>query len=331
MPAEVETMMYVREEPWHHLGVKLDNPATAKEAIVASGLDWKVEMCDVYAAAVRDVGGSLKNVPLQAPDNQAVVRELDDSVLGIVGKNYVPIQNEESFDLMDSVVGAGQAIYHTAGSLRGGRRVWMLIQLPGDLLITEKEIINRYLLLTNAHDGSSTLKMFFTPVRVVCMNTLTWALHQRKEGEGINIRHCGDIESKVDEAKAALGFATRYYSELELASRKLIETRADQAMVDKLLESCFPRAMAEDATEREQSVLAQLDWIASGNTGTVTPGTEGSLYAWVNAVAEYVDHNRHSRGTDETIKRSNRMDSIVFGGGRDKKQRAFTAAMAMVS
>jgi hypothetical protein len=120
MPAEIDSMMYVGETPWHRLGTRLDNPATAEEAMRAAGLGWEVQLQPLYTGPERMV---------KVRDRYAVCRtdrldQADGGQLGVVGRDFTPLQNREAFSFLDPVVGDGGAIYHTAGSLRGGRRVW---------------------------------------------------------------------------------------------------------------------------------------------------------------------------------------------------------------
>ena len=169
MPANIDKMMWVGEKPWHGEGTKLENVATSAEAIEAAGLDWKVEKRGLYFA---QTDGTTQLIP----GKYATVRTDNQVALGIVGKVYTPLQNKEAFSFFDSIVGVKEAMYHTAGSLGKGERVWILAKLPGYIKVTEDDVVEKYLLLANSHDGSSAVEMLFTPVRVVCQNTLNLAI-----------------------------------------------------------------------------------------------------------------------------------------------------------
>jgi Domain of unknown function (DUF932)/Tetratricopeptide repeat len=198
MPHSVESMMYAGQVPWHGLGTPVSTEVTAGDAIKHAGLSWHVDLQPVFAGAglVQSLVAGVK----------ATVRNTDQRALGVVGDRYMPVQNEDAFAFFDSVVGEGQAIYHTAGSLDGGRRVWVLAKLPGEVRLHQDEVTEKYLLLMNSHDGSTALRMLFTPVRVVCQNTLNLAM-RGTSAEGIAIRHTACTKPKAVEPKVGLTLA----------------------------------------------------------------------------------------------------------------------------
>jgi phage/plasmid-like protein (TIGR03299 family) len=177
------SMFYVNEVPWHGLGTRLSGPATAAEAIKAAKLDWTVAKVPLYA-----VQGETS---VRVPDAYGVIREdlwgqPACPVLGIVGKHYTPLQNAEAFTFFDPIVGQNAAIYHTAGAIRDGERIWLLAKLPSQIVVVGDDVADKYLLLSNSHDGGSAVQVKFTPVRVVCNNTLTLAL---SSGPTIRVAH----------------------------------------------------------------------------------------------------------------------------------------------
>ena len=191
------SMFYINEVPWHGLGTRLDQPATAQEGIAAAHLDWKVVKLPLFAGS--------KRIPVT--DRFAVVRrrgdliQRTDPVLGVVSHEYTPLQNHQAFQFFDPIVGQNAAIYHTAGALGNGQRVWILAQLPGYIRVAGDDITEKYLLLSNSHDGKSSVTIKFTPVRVVCQNTLTLALNG---GAAWRVSHHRDIQQKLKQAHAML-------------------------------------------------------------------------------------------------------------------------------
>ena len=167
MPANVETMFYVREKPWHGLGVEVKEAPTSTDALVHAGLDWEVLQKNVYTEDGTLISGYKVNI-----------RDSDNAALGIVSDRYRVVQNENAFRFTDDLLGAG-VTYETAGALQGGRRVWLLARMPERYIVAGDEIAP-YLVVMNAHDGSSGIKVAMTPIRVVCQNTLNLALHSAK-------------------------------------------------------------------------------------------------------------------------------------------------------
>ena len=203
------SMMYVGQPPWHGLGQGLDSPATAEEAIQAAKLDWEVRKQPVYAwgdAFAYPVEGKFAVVPVDRWGQD------DCPVFGIVGPDYRPLQNREAFQFFDPIVGEGAAIYQTAGALGDGERVWILAKLPEDIKVADGDITKKYLLLSNSHDGTSSVQIKFTPVRVVCWNTLTMAL---SKGPTIRVGHTPALKQRLARARDALHLINAHYQRIE--------------------------------------------------------------------------------------------------------------------
>lgn len=183
MAANVETMFYTREKPWHGLGTGVAKAPSSADALRLAGLDWKVMQEPIYTDAGRKI-----------PGYKANVRDTDRRVLGVVTDRYKVIQNREAFDFTDALLGSGVR-YETAGTLQEGRKVWLLARLPHEYIISG-ERISPYLVFSNTHDGSGAVRVAVTPIRVVCNNTLNLALRTAKRGwsismgQGICRRNC---------------------------------------------------------------------------------------------------------------------------------------------
>ena len=156
MSANVESMFYVRETPWHGLGTKVMTAPDSKEALIAAGLNWNVVQESIYTT---------ENEPIKG--YKANVRDSDRKVLGVVTDRYKVVQNYEAFSFTDELLGQGVR-YETAGSLQEGRKVWLLAHMPHEYIISG-ERISPYLLFSNTHDGSGAIKVALTPIRVVCV------------------------------------------------------------------------------------------------------------------------------------------------------------------
>ena len=189
MSANVETMFSVRETPWHGLGrIIMDAPAS-REALELADLDWQVESRNIYSGT-----GAM------IPGYRANVRSTDEAVLGVVSDRYRIVQNEEAFQFTDDLLGEG-VTYETAGSLQGGKKVWMLARLPRKYLIAGDQV-EPYLVIFNSHDGSSGVKVAMTPIRVVCQNTLNLALNTAKRSW--TARHTENVLLRVQDARETL-------------------------------------------------------------------------------------------------------------------------------
>jgi phage/plasmid-like protein (TIGR03299 family) len=302
-------MFYTGERPWHGLGVELKEPATARQAIEAARLDYRVELEDLYLK-------SAKRIDIA----KATVRADNCRALGIVSDRYQIVQNVDAFTFFDTVVGEGQAIYHTAGALGKGERIWILAKLPKNIMVTREDIVEKYLVLMNSHDGTSALKLYFTPIRVVCQNTLIVSLKER--GDGISIRHTGDIKSKVNEARRILGLTIDYYAQFEQITKQLLDVQMTVAKTEKYFENLLFRE--KDISDISTNMLNKknrlLDLFENGK-GMKLSGVRHTAWAALNAVVEFVDHDKTVKGigSDPTRK----LKDIWFGTGAQLKQKAY--------
>lgn len=313
------SMAYFGDLPWHRLGTKLDQPATANEAIVAAGLDYEVSLQSLWTSDGDPV-----------PSRRAVVRQDNSELLGVVGKGYQPIQNIDCFSFLDSVVANGRLRYHTAGALGKGERIWMLAKLPGDIRIRGSEdVTEKYLLLSNSHDGTSALRVYFTPIRVVCANTLAMAERRSRQG-GVSIAHKGDLEAKVKEAQEVLGLAHKFYEHLENQIDRLVAYHPTQAQLQDYFEVLYPDRQ-ETPSSRTRNVRDKLMDLFESGRGQGISATRRSAWSAFNAVAEYVDHHRSTRGGTPDLKAGRRLQSAWFGAGAQVKSDAWKLALAMAN
>lgn len=325
MPANIATtngkpaFAYYGEEPWHRTGQKLDAPATAEEAIAAAGLDYEVTLTDVAT-----VDG------LMVPKTKAVVRYDNQTVLGVVSDRYVPVQNRQAFGFLDAVVADGGLRYHTAGALGQGERVFLLAKLPGEMRVKgTDDLVNKYLLLSNSHDGSAALRVLFTPVRVVCQNTLSMAL-RRGTGEGVRIRHNGDLANKIREAQRVLGLATKFYDDAQSKIDRLASVSPTAAQLDAYFNSLYPDPEDGADNARAKQTREKLHALFSGGIGHDMPGIKDTWWCAYNAVTEMLDHRTY-RGKTEAERASNRLQSIWWGSAAKVKEQAWEAALELAA
>ena len=312
-------MFYTGEVPWHGLGTKLDNVATAAEAIQAAGLDWEVELAPAYMRR----NGKMK----RTEDKFILLRKDDDTIYNIVSKNYVPVQNIEAFQFFDAVTGTEEAKYNTAGSLRNGAIVWMLAQMNhGNGSVSVKgEQIDKYVVLTNSHNGEFALQMFWSPIRVVCMNTLKMSME--KGTERFYHRHTSNIKNRLELAQEIMGFGNNFYNEWAEQANYLADKDITKEQVKNLLKIAFgldpdkPEDNIWKPTVREMEVVEELIYAGKGNDNPKIQGTAWQAY---NGITEYVDYHR---ATTKTA--SGRLQGVWFGSGNDMKNKAWKYLLNM--
>ncbi len=317
------SMMYIDEPPWHGLGTRLDGPATAAQAIRAAHLDWKVEKHPLYAKVKRD---QVRQIPRRfAAMRTDKLDQEDYPALGIVGPEYKVLQNEEAFAFFDPIVGKEAAIYHTAGALGNGERIWVLAKLPGEIRVIGDDIAEKYLLLSNSHDGLSSVQVKFTPIRVVCENTLTRAL---AEGPTIRVAHTRDLKARMRNAEMLLGIVNKEFGSLEERFKSMLQVQVTPAMLREYLEEVFPDPRPSDdehkfllAKKRSAEARRLAGHLFSDGRGNDMEGVRGTLWAAYNGVTELIDHRRTQQTPDERLK------SIWFGDGCLTKARAYSIAI----
>jgi len=306
MPADIEKMAYAGDVPWHGLGKKVEGLMTAEEAIKAAEMDWEVGLEPVT------VRGLIQS------DYKAIVRQSDHSVFAIVGNRYQPIQNKDAFRFFDTVIGGGYAYYETCGSLNGGRRIWMLANLKDSLSVKGDEV-KKYVVLSNSHDGSLALQMFWTPIRVVCSNTLQAALNSA--AEKFYARHTFRALEKIDKAKEILGIANRFYGDFKEKMEMLAIKQLPAADVPLLLAAAFGTHDAipiEDVYNPVKIQMQKVEELITVDRNEFAPELHGTVYEAYNAVVKFTDYYRQYRGG----KPDNRLNGVWFGGGNVIKNRA---------
>jgi phage/plasmid-like protein (TIGR03299 family) len=241
MPANVESMFYVRQAPWHGLGEKVEQALNSKEALQKSGLDWQVIQKTI-----------LTEDQMEIPGFKANIRESDNRVLGVVTNRYKIVQNHEAFSFTDQLLGEGVR-YETAGSLQNGKKVWLLARLPENYKILGDDV-NPYFVFSNSHDGTGSIKVAMTPIRVVCQNTLNLALGSAKRIW--STIHTGNIDSKLDEAKKTLLLADLYMKRLGAEAERLNQIKIPDHKIMEYIDMLLP--MPDQVTKIQERNVKNL-------------------------------------------------------------------------
>jgi phage/plasmid-like protein (TIGR03299 family) len=313
-------MFSVRETPWHGLGAVLDQPpSTIADAIQASALGWRVR-CEPIAVDRGDawtVDEWWEPRCEEIPGYYATVRQDTRGVLGIVGERYRIVQNEEAFAFVDQLLGSSLH-FETAGSLCGGRRVWVLATLPEHVEVGGDQV-RPYVLLMNSHDGSTAVIAATTPVRVVCQNTLNWGLERARQR--FSIRHTEQVSRRVHEARRVLELSIDYYAQFRATGNLLASESCSERQLRRVLDELYPSGTEDRITDRtrrsrEQTKRRIAELFLHGDTQGNAPG---SKWAAVNAIVEYGDWLRPIRQGGERFARA-------VDGGADK-----TRALELIS
>lgn len=282
MAANVETMFYTREKPWHGLGTMVMEAPTSARALELAGLDWRVEQRPVQTADGIELKGFFANI-----------RSTDQKVLGVVTDKYRVVQNEDAFAFTDALLGEG-VIYETAGSLQEGRKVWLLAKLPHRYIISGDEI-TPYLVFSNSHDGTGAIRVAMTPVRVVCNNTLNLALETAKRSW--SAAHTGNLAGKMQDARQTLLYADSYMAELGKAFERLHRTKVTDRQVLDYINCLFPETEKLTPLQKKNISRMKEDLRVRFYEAPDLKGTDKDGYRFINAVSDFATHAKPIRET----------------------------------
>ena len=309
MPAAVEQMMFVGATPWHGLGNKVDADIGVEDAIVAAGLDWEVGLKDLQ---------TVDGVPVS---HRATYRKTDGSILGVVGPRYTPLQNKDSFDWFQPFIDAGECGIHTAGSLHSGQKVWVLAQLNRDNSeIVPGDDVSKFILLSNSHDGTTAIRVGYTPIRVVCVNTLAMA-HNNKNSQLIRIRHTRSSKNNLEQVRDIMDNINSQFEATAEQFRFLASKNFNQADIRRYVKTMLgiEGTIDGDIKTRTRNIMDEILALVEGPKQSAT-NVRGTWWAAYNGYNEYLNYNK---GRTE----DNRLDSLWFGANANDNIKALEKAM----
>lgn len=320
----------VKEKAWHNLGQIISDYPTSAEAIKHAGLNYTVEKRPLFTYDTENHTGDPDTdilIPeIEVPDFYATVRTDTEQVLGVVGNDYEIVQNVNAFDFFDSIVGGKDGIlYETAGALGNGERIFITAKLPDYIRIGRDDFIEQYLFLTTSHDGYGSITAAFTPVRVVCQNTLNAAL--RNHSHSIKIRHTASAVDRLKQAHQLLGVTNLLANELEEVFNNWSRIRITDSAVKRLIQV----AMAPNKEVLQNLQNGKLDELSTTYNNMVSSvmeyaltnptqqevTTKGTLFGAYNAVTGYFQNVRNYKDDESKFK------SIMYGTGLQRSQTAF--------
>lgn len=311
----------VKEKPWHGLGQIVEDYPTSAEAIQFAGLDYEVEKRKLYTQR-----SEYENPHITVPDYFATVRTDSNEVLGVVGKDYEIVQNRDAFSFFDSIVGGDGIQYETAGALGKGERIFITAKLPGYIKVGREDLIEQYLFLTTSHDGFGSITAAFTPVRVVCRNTLNAAM--RRHSNAVKIRHTINAKERLEQAHKVMGISNQLSAELETIFNDWTKVKVTDPELQRLIQlAMVPNKEVLDNIQKGQ--WDELSTCFNNMCNTVfeyamtsptqqTETTRGTLFGAYNAVTGYFQNVRNYKDDESKLK------SLLYGGtAQMRTQKAF--------
>lgn len=312
---------YTGATPWHRCGQVITDPYDLLAGLKQAHADFEVETVPMF----HDIGdettpdGCFDRIP-----NRVVIRRTDTQVpLGVATDRYQPMQTRDGMDFLNEVLGKGKVRLEVAGVLGQGERVWVLVRLEGGQLpIIGDDVIEKFLLFALGHDGQFNFISVFTPVRVVCQNTLTAAMNKAKVDEVIKIRHTGDVQAKLKMAANLLRNAGVFFTEVAESYRYLASKQVDtKVLLSYMMEVCDQNVPFESTSQKVKNRIELYQRAHETGLGSDIKGVRGTLWGAYNAVTEVVDHQL-------SLNKADPVKYMGFGTGRDIKRKALTTALA---
>ena len=322
----------VKEKAWHNLGQIVQDQPTSEEAIKFAGLDYEVEKSPLFtkgAGIIESTNGiEITDSELEVPNYFANIRTDNNTVLGVVGKDYQIVQNGEAFSFFDAIVGGNNGIlYETAGALGNGERIFITAKLPDYIRVGNgDDITEKYIFLTTSHDGSGSITAAFTPVRIVCQNTLNASL--RNMSNVVRIRHTAGAKQRLEDAHKVMGLANKLSTELESTFNHWAKITVGDNEMKKLIQLALcpnketlnhlQKGSFDDLSTVFKNTVDDAFAYAMISESQQTETTKGTLFGAYNAVTGYFQNVRNYKNNEA------KLQSIVLGGtAQMKSQKAF--------
>src|SRR6187399_2583114 len=315
----------VKEKAWHGLGQIVQDYPTSTEALKFAGLDYEVTKEDIYTTSYNSDGQPM-DFTKRIKTHFATMRKDTGDVLGVVGKDYEIVQNKDAFTFFDSIVGGDGIQYETAGALGKGERIFITAKLPDYIKVGNNDLIEQYLFLTTSHDGFGSITAAFTPIRIVCNNTLNAAF--RNCSNAIKIRHTSNAKQRLEEAHKVMGISYRLSDYLEAAFDQWSKVRITDKEVMKLIQlAMVPNkevlknlndGALDELSTCYKNMCDSVYEYAMSSPGQQTETTKGTVFGAYNSVTGYFQNLRNYKNGEAKLR------SVLFGGTAQlRTQKAF--------
>jgi phage/plasmid-like protein (TIGR03299 family) len=321
----------VKEKPWHNLGQTISDYPTSAEAIKYAGLDYAVIksplLCQSAAMGIDANGEIVGQISISVPNNFATVRTDTNTILGVVGKDYQIVQNKDAFNFFDDLVQDRKDIhYETAGALGNGERIFITAKLPDYIKVGKDDFIEKYLFLTTTHDGSGSITAAFTPVRVVCQNTLNSAM--RKLSNVVRIKHTSNVKQRLEQAHKIIGISNELSEQLEGTFNSWAKVRITDGEVKRLIEMALApnketidkiqKGNYDEVSTQYKNQCSDAFMYAMMSDTQQLETTKGTLFGAYNSITGYFQNVHNYSDSEQKTK------SIIYGGtASSKTQTAF--------
>jgi phage/plasmid-like protein (TIGR03299 family) len=316
MAHEVESMFSVKLTPWHGLGKIITEAPTIEAGIKLAGLDWQVDQRPVFTA--NSTGGYTL-----IPDRKALVRSDTDATLAVLGSKYRPLQNSEAFNFFQPFLDQKLATLETAGSLAEGKRIWVLAKLTSaPIEVSKNDIVEKFLLISNSHDGTLAVRVGFTPIRVVCANTMAYA-HDSKQSELIRVYHGSKVKDNVEALRDSINAVNASFEMTEekmkfLHSRQINKQELEQYV--RLVFNIKPETESQRQKINQEKLENRIMQLFEVSPGAQEAGS--TFWGAYNAVNYYLNYEA---GRDQ----ESRLNNVWFGYRAKQNSEAFDTAVRM--
>ncbi|MBB1286817.1 DUF945 domain-containing protein [Flavisolibacter sp. BT320] len=318
----------VKEKAWHGLGQIVQGYPTSREALEAAGLNYRVEKRKLFTYDNQNLFGNADTIApnILVPNYHATIRTDNEAVLGVVGRDYEVVQNVDAFAFFDAIVGGDGIQYETAGALGKGERIFITAKLPGYIKVANDDLIEKFLFLTTSHDGFGSITAAFTPVRIVCNNTLNAAL--KNSSNAIKIRHTANAKERLEEAHKVMGISNGLSQQMEAIFNHWAKVRITDKEVRKLIilaltpnKEVLQKVQAGNEDEISSRFSNLCDAVYEYNLTSPTQKTEttkGTVFGAYNALTGYFQNVKSYKDDEAKLK------SLMYGGtAQTKTQKAF--------
>ena len=309
----VESMAYANATPWHGLGNNLSAKSPISVWAKQAGMNWQIQESPVYFQTDKGEGHN-------SFDEQKVLYRSDTgAALSVVSQRFQVVQPREVLEFYRDLTKAHGFTLETAGVLKGGRKVWALAKTNMSSSIKGSDVMNGYLLLATGCDGTLATTAQFTSIRVVCNNTLAIAL--KNGGHAVKVPHSTTFDPKT--VKQQLGLSSSSWDNFIYQMKKLSERKLKNSESESFITKLFTDPKEQFTNERAMKKVLEL--YTGHGRGAELSSSKDTAFGLLNAVTEFVDHERRARNTDY------RLDSAWFGAGANIKNGALEQAILLVN